>query len=153
MPVWLQWSLIILGIVAIAVLVVFIVRYSRQLSAHRRQQERRQAFQAERRQSMIESIRILAISIEEDQVEYSEACLRIKGLLDHVEPELLNEAPYRIFQEVHDRLQHMPTHQARQNTDSHFVRKMDKERFALEKDRADEIRRAATALRHRSFNQ
>ncbi len=153
MPEWLQWSLIILGVAAIAVLAVFIVRHSRQLFTHRRQQERRLAFQAERRQSMIDSIRILAMSIEENQVEYSEACLRIKGLLDHVEPELLNEAPYRIFQEVHDRIQHMPTHQARQDTDTHFVRKMDKERYALEKEHADEIRRAATAIRHREFNR
>lgn len=152
MPQWLQWSLIGLGVAAIIVLLVFITRHTRQLREHRRQQERQRTFQAERRQGMIESIRILAMAIEEDQVEYSEACLRIKGLLDHVEPGLLDEPPYRIFLEIHDSIQHMPTHRARQQTDAHFVRKMDEERFALEKQHADAIRRAATAIRHREFD-
>ena len=105
MPQWLQWSLIGLGVAAIIVLLVFITRHTRQLREHRRQQERQRTFQAERRQGMIESIRILAMAIEEDQVEYSEACLRIKGLLDHVEPGLLDEPPYRIFLEIHDSIQ------------------------------------------------
>lgn len=152
MPQWLQWSLIVLGLAAIALLLVFIVRHGRLLRSHRRKQERQQAFQAERRENMIESIRILAMAVEEDQVEYSEACLRIKGLLDHVAPELLEQSPYRIFLEIHDQIQHMPTHRARQQTDTRFVRKMDEERFALEKNHSDAIRRAATAIRHHSFD-
>lgn len=152
MPQWLQWSLIILGLAAIAILLVFIVRHGRLIRMQRRQASRQQVFQAERREKMIESIRILAMAVEEDQVEYSEACLRIKGLLDHVSPGLLEESPYRIFLEVHDRIQHMPTHRARQQTDAHFVRKMDEERFALEKQHADAIRRAATAIRHHKFD-
>ncbi|MGM0571044.1 DUF2489 domain-containing protein [Marinobacter sp.] len=152
MPQWLQWSLIVLGVAAIIILLVFIARHARQIREHRRQQERQRTFQMERRQNMIESIRILAMAIEEDQVEYSEACLRIKGLLDHVDPRLLEQPPYQIFLEIHDSIQHMPTHRARQQTDSHFVRKMDEERFALEKQHADAIRRAATAIRHREFD-
>lgn len=152
MPQWLQWSLIALGVVAIVVLLVFITRRASQLREHRRQQERQRTFQAERRQNMVESIRILAMAIEENQVEYSEACLRIKGLLDHVAPDLLEQTPYQVFLEIHDSIQHMPTHRARQQTDSHFVRKMDEERFALEKQHADAIRRAATAIRHHNFD-
>ena len=82
-----------------------------------------------------------------------QACLRLKGLLDHVAPELLSQSPYRIFQEVHDKLEHMPTHRARQATDTRFVEKMDKERFNVEKAHADEIRRAATAIRHHAFEE
>ncbi|MEC7376157.1 MAG: DUF2489 domain-containing protein, partial [Pseudomonadota bacterium] len=48
-------------------------------------------------------------------------------------------------------LQHMPTHRARQATDTRFVEKMDRERFEVEKQHADEIRRAATALRLHRF--
>ena len=108
MPPWLQWTLIIAGLLAIALLVAFIGRQSRALQDSRRRQEKAESFQKERRDSMIESIRVLAMAVEENQVEYSEACLRIKGLLDHVAPELLDQSPFRVFQEVHEQIQHMP---------------------------------------------
>jgi hypothetical protein len=151
MPLWLQWTLIITGLLAIALLVAFITRQFRTLQDGRKRQAKTEAFQKERRESMVESIRVLAMAVEEDQVEYSEACLRIKGLLDHVAPELLAQSPFRVFQQVHDLIQHMPTHRARQETESRFVEKMDRERLAVEEEHADAIRRAATAIRHHQF--
>ena len=151
MPSWLQWTLIIAGLLAIALLVAFIGRQFRALQNSRRRQEKADSFQKERRDSMIESVRVLAMAVEENQVEYSEACLRIKGLLDHLAPELLDQPPFRVFQEVHDQIQHMPTHRARQETDARFVEKMDRERLAVEQEHADAIRRAATAIRHHPF--
>lgn len=151
MPSWLQWTLIIAGLLAIALLVAFIGRQFRALQNSRRRQEKAEYFQKERRDSMIESVRVLAMAVEENQVEYSEACLRIKGLLDHLAPELLDQPPFRVFQEVHDQIQHMPTHRARQETDARFVEKMDRERLAVEQEHADAIRRAATAIRHHPF--
>ncbi len=151
MPLWLQWTLIIAGLLAIAALIAFIVRQSRLLSLSRRRDDKNRAFREKRRQSMVESIQVIAMAVEEDQVEHSEACLRLKGLLDHVAPELLERSPYRIFREVSDQLQHMPTHRARQATDTRFIEKMDQERLALEKQHADAIRRAATALRQHAF--
>ncbi len=151
MPQWLQWSLIIAGLVAIVLLLVFIRRHALLISEGRKRDNKARAFQARRRQEMIESVQVIAMAIEADQVEYSEACLRLKGLLDHIEPELLDQSPFHVFQQVHDQLQHMPTHRARQATDTRFVEKMDRERFAVEKQHADEIRRAATALRLHRF--
>ncbi|MEQ9545823.1 MAG: DUF2489 domain-containing protein [Marinobacter sp.] len=151
MPLWLQWTLIIAGLIAIAVLSAFIVRQARLLKTNRKRADKNRAFQSERRQSMVESIQVIAMAVEEDQVEYSEACLRLKGLLDHVAPELLAQSPFRVFQEVYDQIQHMPTHRARQATDTRFIEKMDKERRTIEEKNADAIRRAATALRHHTF--
>lgn len=151
MPEWVQWILIVAGLLVIVLLGRFIWQRSRLLQEQNRQQARNQAFQDERRGQMIESVRVLAMSIEQDQVEYSEACLRIKGLLDHLAPDLLSQSPYRIFQEMHDALQHMPTHQARQDTAARFINKMDEQRFELEKKNADAIRRAATAIRYHAF--
>lgn len=151
MPVWLQWTLITTGLVVIALLVAFIRKQARVIKQNRTREARHLAFQEERRNSMIDSLRVLAMAIEQDQVEYSEGCLRIKGLLDHVAPGLLEQSPYRIFQEIHNHLEHMPTHQARQDTDMRFVQKMDRERYALEAKHADSIRRAATALRVHPF--
>jgi hypothetical protein len=56
-----------------------------------------------------------------------------------------------VFQKVHDLIQHMPTHQARQDTETRFVEKMDKERLAVEEAHADRILEAAAALRHQSL--
>ena len=109
MPEWLQWSLIIAGLVAITLLLVFIRRQIGLLSENRKRQAKAEEFQTNRRKYMIRSIRVIAMAVEEDQIEYSEACLRLKGLLDHIAPELLDQAPFRIFQEVHDQLQHRNT--------------------------------------------
>ncbi|WP_100639268.1 DUF2489 domain-containing protein [Marinobacter salexigens] len=151
MPQWLQWSLIIAGTIAILVLLGFIRRQMIILAENRRREKKAAAFHAKRRRDMIESIRVIAMAVEEDQIEYSEACLRLKGLLDHVAPELMERSPYRVFMKVYEQLRHMPTHQARQNTEARFVEKMDKERFEVEERYADEIRRAATAIRNHGF--
>ncbi len=152
MPRGLQLVIIALGLIAIAVLLYYIWRQSRAIAEHRQRQRKTEEFQAKRRDEMIESIRIIAMAVEEDQVEYSEACLRLKGLLDYIAPELLEKSPFYVFQTVHDKIQHMPTHRARQSTETKFVQKMDKERLAVEKEHADEVRRAATAIRHYRFD-
>lgn len=148
---WLQWALIAGGVIAIALLVGFILRQLRTLQANKRRQQKTEAFQNERRASMVESLQVLAMAVEAEQMEYSEACLRIKGLLDHVKPELLKQPPFEVFQEVHNLIQHMPTHQARQDTETRFVEKMDKERLAVEEAHADRIREAASALRKQTW--
>lgn len=147
MPQWLQWALIVGGLIAIALLTGFILRHARKLKSDRRSREKNESFRKERRDSMVESLKVLAMAVEADQMEYSEACLRIKGLLDHVAPELLEQPPFRVFQEVHDLIQHMPTHQARQDTNTRFLEKLDRERAAIEEAHASRIREAAVALR------
>lgn len=151
MPQWLQWALIIGGAIAIALLAGFIFRQLKTLQANNRRQKKTEEFQRQRRASMVESIQVLAMAVEAEQMEFSEACLRIKGLLDHVQPDLLRQQPFTVFQEVHDLIQHMPTHQARQDTDTRFVEKMDKERLAVEQAHADRIKEAAMALRKQAL--
>jgi len=153
MPQWLQWVLIAAGLLTIAFLLVFIRRQTRILAREKARREKAEAFQQQRRKSMIESIRLIALAVEEDQVEYSEACLRIKGLLDHVAPELLDQEPFGIFLEVHNKLQHMPTHRTRQATETRFVEKMDRERLAVEREHAKDIREAASAIRNYPFRE
>jgi len=152
MPRGLQLSFIIFGLVVIGILLLYIWRQSRVLAEERLRQKKAEEFQAKRRDEMIESIRIIAMAIEEKQVEYSEGCLRIKGLLDYVAPDLLTQEPYRVFREVHDKLSHMPTHRARKTAEPEVIQKMDMERFEVEKAHADDIHRAATAIRHFRFD-
>ncbi|MFE8071332.1 DUF2489 domain-containing protein [Marinobacteraceae bacterium S3BR75-40.1] len=146
-----HWILIAIGLVAIAVLILVIRHHSGILVADRRAQEQARKAAEDRRQHMIQSIRVLAMTIEQDQVEYSEACIRIKGLLDEVEPELLEKEPFKVFKIVSDGTQHMPTHEARLQTNRKFIRKLDQERFALEDKHHHSIREAASAIRYYPF--
>ena len=52
---------------------------------------------------------------------------------------------------MHDLIQHMPTHQARQDTETRFVEKMDRERMAIEEANAGRIREAVAALREQDL--
>jgi|GEM_PF-111423 hypothetical protein len=152
-PQTLQWTLIAVGVVAIAVLIYVIQRHWRRLNQFRRAQEHTRQLQQQRRDSMIKSIRILARSIEEEQVEPSEGCIRIKGLLDHVAPELLTQKPYNVFQTLYEKTEHMPTHESRRQADPKLISRLDEERFALEAEYADSIQEAAVAIRFHRFDE
>lgn len=152
MPRGLQLVFIAIALVVIGALLVYIWRQSRVLSEQRLREKKTEEFQARRRDEMIESIRVIAMAVEADQVEYSEACLRLKGLLEHVAPELLEKPPFQVFQQVHDKISHMPTHRARKNTDSQTLEKMDQERLEVEEEHAEDIRQAATTIRHYRFD-
>ncbi|TDT44505.1 uncharacterized protein DUF2489 [Halospina denitrificans] len=152
-PETLQWTLIAVGVVAIAVLIYVIQRHWRRLSQFRKAQEHTRELQQRRRDSMIESIRILARTIEEEQVEPSEGCIRIKGLLDHVAPDLLSQKPFNVFQTIYEKTEHMPTHDARRQADPKLISRLDEERFALEAEYADHIQEAAVAIRFHRFEE
>jgi len=152
MPRGLQLVFIVIALVVIGLLLAYIWRQSKALSEQRLRDKKTAEFQAKRRDEMVESIRMIAMAIEANQVEYSEGCLRLKGLLEHVAPELLEKPPFQVFQEVHDKISHMPTHRARKMTDSQTLEKMDQERLAVEQEHADDIRQAATTIRHYRFD-
>lgn len=152
-PETVQWTLIGAGLIAIGVLIYIIQRQWRQLSRYRRAQQHTRELQEQRRQNMIESIRILAMTIEQEQVEPSEGCIRIKGLLDHVAPELLTQKPYDVFQTMYEKTEHMPTHEARRQADPKLIRRLDEERFTLENQFAESIREAAVAVRFYRFDE
>lgn len=152
-PETVQWFLITAGLIAIGGLIYIVGRQWRLLSRYRRAQQHTRDLQKQRRENMIESIRILAMTLEQEQVEPSEGCIRIKGLLDHVAPELLTEKPYDVFQTMYEKTEHMPTHEARRQADPKLIRRLDEERFALESRHADHIREAAMAIRFHSFEE
>ena len=85
----------------------------------------------------------------EDQVELSEGCIRIKVLIDHLDASLHEQASFKIFEQMYRDTEHMPTHQARKDTDKNFIHKLDQQRFALEKQHRETIREAAKELLER----
>jgi hypothetical protein len=93
-----------------------------------------------------ESLSVLVRCVLEDQIELSEACIRIKVLLDNFDPSLHRDEQLSIFWDMYDRMAHMPTHEARKATNKRFVSKLDSQRFELERKHREEILAAARYL-------
>ncbi len=93
-----------------------------------------------------DSIKVLAQCMLDEQIELSEGCIRIKVLLDHVAPEFHEDPYFRIFSKIYASTRHMPTHQARKDTDKKIVMKYDLERLALEDEHKEEILAASRQL-------
>ena len=140
------WSGIGLGLVVIVGLSWFILTKSRELKAIQTQQAQQKAQQKEQRDYLIDSIKVIATTMLEDQVELSEGCIRIKVLIDHLDASLHENEAFKIFELMYRGTEHMPTHQARKDTDKNFLHKLDQQRFALEKQHRESIRKASLAL-------
>jgi hypothetical protein len=140
------WSVIIVGLVFIAGLCWFIFTKLRELKVLKAQQAKNEAEQAEKRNYLKDSIKVIATSMLEGQVDLSEGCIRIKVLIDHLDASLHEQASFKIFEQMYRDTKHMPTHQARKNTDKNFINKLDEQRFALEKQHRESIRQAAEEL-------
>lgn len=93
-----------------------------------------------------QSIKVIAQCMLDEQVELSEGCIRIKVLLDHVAPELHEDPYFKIFALVYDATRHMPTHEARKETDRKTIMKLDLERMKMEAKHKDEIMSATRQL-------
>src|SRR5690554_302358 len=141
-----QWLLIVAGLCVSGILILFIIRQLRLLRSARQDRDAREARHSRQRLHLVESIQVLARTMLEDQVELSEGCIRIKVLLDNLAPELNEDPRFQIFQKMYESMEHMPTHEARQQTDKRFVRKLDHQRFRLERENQQAIRDAARAL-------
>jgi hypothetical protein len=140
------WSIICVGLVIITGLSWFILTKVRELKIYQAQRAQEEAQKAEKLNYLKESIKVLATTILEDQVELSEGCIRIKVLIDHLDASLHEQESFKIFEEMYKSTEHMPTHQARKNTDKNFIHKLDQQRFALEKKHRESIREGARAL-------
>ena len=146
-----QWTLILIGLAISAALLWYITKKLKTAGRQRAEQRERETRNDERRQQAVQSVRVLAMSIEQDQVSLSEGSIRIHGLLQVLAPELLERQPYTIFRVMAEATAHMPTHEQRQATDRRFVRRMDQQRLELERQHRETIREAATAIRHYPF--
>ena len=145
------WGVIAIGLVAAAALISVIMKKWRIIKSAEDERQAQEKIKQEKREDVIESIRIIALCMIEEQVETSEGCIRIKVLLDHVAPELHEKTPFSIFSKMYDATEHMPTHEARKNANKALIRKLDIERFELEKTHKDAIIEASKAIRDYSF--
>lgn len=149
------WAISILGLLISLVLWQFILRKHRELKALQQEPSApSSASSAEGKRStqnlgLRDSLSVICTLLIDQQVEISEGCIRIRVLLDHYNSQWLELDDFAVFREVHDALSHMPTHQARKQTDKKIIQKLDQERFAIEERNAERVHKAAQALRHK----
>lgn len=143
------WIALLVGIIIIAGLAYYAGSLIGQLRKQRRQQA--QAI-AKRNANLFESIRTIALAMQQGQCALSEGALRIAVLLDHlVLPE--TQAQERLFAQrypaIHDmfeRIKYMPTHDARKKFPRQEIRKMDAEREGYEVELETAIQQDVTQL-------
>ncbi len=143
---WLIWMLLVISLALIAGLVLSIKRQLRELRQSLQQQKALLEERQRQHKAVVDSIQILARSILADQVEYSEACIRIKVLLDIAAPELQEQPPFQVFDLVYRQLRTHPTHEARQTLSRSERKELDQQRWDLEETHQQAIREAAEAL-------
>ena len=145
-----QDSIAIVVIVAlmflIGVLLWFIQIQLREFKRAKQTEANRHSQEEAGRQSAISSSRVLARCVVEDQIEYSEACIRLNVLLDAVLPELHAVTPYDVFARVSRELEAHPTHLARNDLPLKERRALDLERMKIEGRYREEILQAAKNL-------
>ena len=140
------WFGIVIGLMLIFGLCRFIFIKYRELKTHQNLLEQKKDHQVEKREYLVNSIKVIATAMLEDQVELSEGCIRVKVLIDHFDVSLHEQEAFKIFEKMYRKTEHMPTHQARKDVDKNFIHKLDQQRFALEKQHRESIRKAASEL-------
>jgi len=140
------WLGIALGFAAIVALSWFIVGKLSLLKKHKQTEQIIALEQQNKKNSLVESLRVLARTMIDGQLEYSEGCIRIKVLLDHLDASLHKRSEFKVFEVLYLATEHMPTHEERKKVDKRFIEKMDQQRFELEKQHREEILQAAKAL-------
>lgn len=111
-------SLVLVGLAALVIVLLAGVAIFLHWQLHLRkkraaQQEAQLAAEIQKkRQEAANSLRFIAQSYLAEQVELAEAGIRISRLLDFLAANQQQRSPYRVFDEIHQRLKHIPILQA-----------------------------------------
>ncbi|RRJ84048.1 DUF2489 domain-containing protein [Aestuariirhabdus litorea] len=103
--------------------------------------------QQQQRQQLMEAIQIISLSMERQELNPTEGCIRLKVLLEKLDPELLQSPEYRVIEQIYERSRGFATHQARRALPSQERRHQDEAREALEAELKQEVHNAVLALR------
>lgn len=146
MPETVTWILSTLGIFCAIVMLVFINKQWKKIQLGEKIAQLKDEQNEKSRREIKSGLRVLSLSLIEEQIDLAEGCIRIKVLLDSIAPELHQNPDFAIFNLMYEETSHMPTHGAREDMDKRFRRKLDKQRFELESQHRTTIKSAATKL-------
>ncbi len=140
-----------LGLVIIAISAGYIVVHLRTL---RTQQRQREALQTEaqkkaqeQRQYLIDSIRVIARAMSEDEkMTLTEGCIRLKVLLDNLMPELHRNPDFEIISTHYEATRHIPYLKEWKSLERSQQRRYRQEMTTLEHQHRDALLLAAAKL-------
>ena len=137
-------ALIVIGLAATAVYYLWQLK----LQTQRQQQEyaKAQAEWRKKKQSLASDIKFIAQAMVEQQCEITEGCLRIKVLMDHLDPNLQHKKEFSTIQQMHSLTSNMATHEAYKALPRKEQFKQDKERFRLEELHRDAVLKEAKII-------
>ncbi len=139
---WILTGLAALIVLALAVYATLLWR-----KVFQRQRARQNAIGA-RNARLFESIRDISLAMQQRQCPLSEGCIRLTVLLDHL---VLPDHPdfprlYPAIHDMHERIKHMPTHDARKAFPPQVIEQMDEEREGHEVELEGRIQADVTRL-------
>lgn len=147
----LTYTLIAVGLVIIIALLLLIQRQIKQARKGaaalelKRQQHAEEA--QKQRNYLIESARLIANAIlTDDKITLTEGCIRLKVMLDNLNPQLHQHSEYSVFEEVYNRTAHIPILGDWRALERKHQRAFEKEMREVEAELAERINRAARAL-------
>ncbi|GGO86518.1 hypothetical protein GCM10011348_37520 [Marinobacterium nitratireducens] len=143
-----------LGLLVIVALLVYIVRQLGVLKRQRQQQEheRRQLEETqkkarEQRAYLIDSIRVIARAMSEDErLTLTEGCIRLKVLLDNLKPEMHRDPDFEIIEQHYLATRHIPYLEAWRKLERREQRRYQREMDTLEAQNRTALLQAADKL-------
>ena len=110
----------ILTVFCLSMLALVAWLYTRQRKAFKTNQARIVGLQdmlKKQYQHRVESIGVIASAMKDKQCEYTEGCIRLKQLIEQVEPELLTLDEFSVIELVFRETEHMPINEQWQQLD------------------------------------
>lgn len=127
--------LLFAGVVVIVVLLAYLAWLMQQLAAQRRRaagvQARLDASNQEQHEHRRKSIEMIALATIDGDCELSEACIRIKHLLDYY-PSLAAAPEHRVIGEMFEEISGFATHEARRDLTPRERAAEDRARYRIE---------------------
>ncbi|WP_293268963.1 DUF2489 domain-containing protein [Neptunomonas sp.] len=143
-------SMIAFGVLIIVFLLVFIYKKYLLLKKNREaKQEQTQQINRVRQEKytyVLDSLKVLSQALMSGQVGVVEGSIRVKVLIDHLDPEFHNKSAYKVFSDVFNETEHIPILKAWKSLDKRTKRKYEKFMAGIEKKHADEVIEAAGVL-------
>ena len=144
----------LLSLFCVIMLTVVLLLWRRQRARLKDNQQRIENLQVmlqDQYQHRVDSIRVIANAMDEGQCEFTEGCIRLKMLIDQLDPTLLEREELAIISHIYAETEHMPIKEDWKQLDKKVKTKLTNERFALEGKNHEAIAAAVKALRQHQF--
>jgi len=145
------YTLILVGVVVIVALSLIIYRQvslAKALSREKKEAQARHAAEAaKQRDYLVDSSRLIATAIlNDDKITLTEGCIRLKVMIDNLNPQMHHDELYSVFEEVYNRTSHIPFLSGWRELERKQQRAFEKEMRAIEHECEARINQAAKSL-------